>query len=299
MGGMLQRATTLAFRLAPAFQPPRDIDALAEKVTRIDHVDVRVDGAADVRMDVFRPRAEGPHPMLLWVHGGGFVVGRRFLARHLGTALAARGFVFATTDYSLAFDERYPAPLRQVTAALRTLVDDPGRFGLDPSSVALGGDSAGAQIAAQTACLHTNPGLADALGIDPAVDAADLRAFVGYCGLFSLNRFPMALRPGLDPLVRLYLGRTPAPQAKALGDVGRQATAAFPATFLTVGDGDPLRPLTRRFAAELTAAGVDVETHLPRRMPPLVHEYPLYMRSAAAVECLARTHAFKIGRAHV
>ena len=108
--------------------------------------------ASGVRVRLYRPAgATGPGPGLLWIHGGGYVIGtaaqddvlcRRF-ARELGATVAS-------VDYRLAPEHPYPAPVEDCYSALRWLAALPS---VDGARVAIGGGSAGGGLAATLALL--------------------------------------------------------------------------------------------------------------------------------------------------
>ncbi len=116
---------------------------------------IRVD--AHVTMRVHRPSTAAATPALLWIHGGGYVLGsasqddalcRRF-ARVLGITVAA-------VDYRLAPEHPYPIPLEDCHTALRALT---AAAGVDPTRVAIGGASAGAGLAAALAITARDHGI--------------------------------------------------------------------------------------------------------------------------------------------
>ncbi len=115
--------------------------------------DVSVPGhAGGVRARVYRPTAAEAAPILLLIHGGGWAFGSieetEPLARHLA---AKTGMVVVSTSYRLAPENPFPAGLIDCEAALRWIRTDGRRFGGDPSRLAVGGASAGANLAAAVA----------------------------------------------------------------------------------------------------------------------------------------------------
>lgn len=128
--------------------------------------------SSGVRVRLHRaPGSQAKTPALLWIHGGGYVIGsaaqdddlcRRF-ARELGATVAA-------VDYRLAPEYPYPIPLEDCYGALRWLVELPG---VDPTRVAVAGASAGGGLAAALALLARDRGevsLAAQLLVYPMVD---------------------------------------------------------------------------------------------------------------------------------
>ena len=128
--------------------------------------------ASGVGIRLFRPAGvTGQAPALLWIHGGGYVIGKaaqddalcRRYARELGATVAS-------VDYRLAPDHPYPAPLEDCYSALTWLARLPS---VDPSRVAIGGASAGGGLAAALALLTRDRGeisLAAQLLVYPMLD---------------------------------------------------------------------------------------------------------------------------------
>lgn len=255
-------------------------------------------GDADAVLDVYAPAdAKGPLPAVVWVHGGGFVSGsRRDLDGYL-RILAARGFVTVAVDYTTAPEARFPTPLRQTSAALAHVRTEAARYGIDLDRIFLAGDSAGAQIAAQTALAISDPVYARQLGLDPGFPRDALRGVVLYCGPYdatSMN-FEGPFGGFMRTVIWAYVG-TPDPhdpRVAALA-VTPHVTAAFPPAFVSVGNADPLAPQSRAFAEALHARGAEVDTLFfpDARRPPLDHEYQLLLATEAGRLALDRSIAF-------
>ena len=108
------------------------------------------------RLDVFTSEAPGSRPVVIYVHGGGFVRGDNVLPGtpyydNIGLWSAHNGFVGVTMRYRLAPAHRYPAGAVDVGAAIGWVRDNIGRFGGDPESIVLLGQSAGAAHSAMYA----------------------------------------------------------------------------------------------------------------------------------------------------
>jgi acetyl esterase len=119
------------------------------------------------------PSAGEPSPLLVYFHGGGYVCGDldthdspcRFLAHHAATRVLS-------VDYRLAPEHPFPAPVEDGLAALRFAQAEAGRLGADPGAIAVGGDSAGGNLAAVVSQLARDEGPAPAfqLLIYPVAD---------------------------------------------------------------------------------------------------------------------------------
>jgi acetyl esterase len=152
--------------------------------------DQRYGDEDDMLVDIVRPAsASGPLPLLVWVHGGGWVGGSKEELTSYFKLIASHGYAVAGPRYSLAPERHYPTPPRQLMQVLGYLQANAGRLRIDPDRVAIAGDSAGAQIAAQLGALVTHPVYARAVGISATVTATQLR------GLVLARRPPAPGRP--------------------------------------------------------------------------------------------------------
>ena len=108
----------------------------------------------DIPARLYRGAEQPSAPALLFLHGGGWVLGN--LDSHDGICrrIAARtGACVLAIDYRLAPEHPFPAAVDDSSAALRYLADNADRLGIDPARIAVGGDSAGANLAAVLALM--------------------------------------------------------------------------------------------------------------------------------------------------
>ncbi|MGW7541994.1 alpha/beta hydrolase [Streptomyces sp. NPDC054770] len=229
-GAALMAAT---FDQGTLVTPPAGFAATARTVTET-RVPVAVGDAPAAHLDVFEPKgtAAAPRPVILWVHGGGFVTGSAARVADYAIMLAHAGYTVASLDYSLAPGSRYPVPVRQADAALRYPHTDAARYGGDPARIVLGGDSAGAQIAGQLAAVQTDPSLARSLGLTAAVPASALRGVVLFCGIYDMRTVGASDFPALRTFLWPYTGSrdwTSYPEIDQLSTV-RHVTAQYPPT---------------------------------------------------------------------
>ncbi|MDM7856273.1 alpha/beta hydrolase [Cellulomonas alba] len=281
-------------------QTARVLDRHAPSGTRTER-DRRYGEGPDALLDVHRPAdAEGPLPLLVWVHGGAFVGGTKDELAGWFRLLASHGYVVAAPRYSLAPGHRYPTPVRQVAAAVRHLCAHADELGIDPARVVLAGDSAGAHIAAQLAAVVTTPGYGDQLAVAAPLTADALRGVVLACGPYDARLAGTASSPAGALLIKAtlwaYTGRRdflehPAARTFSVPD---HVTPRFPATLLTVGNADPLAAHTTALLAALDREGVDVRTLLwpPDHRPALGHEYQFALDTDEAQAFLARLLEF-------
>jgi pectinesterase len=103
-----------------------------------------------LQLDLYLPKARAGRalPGIVLVHGGGWRTGVRANFAPMAIRLAARGYAAATVSYRLSPEAPYPAAVVDVKAALRWMRANAAQYGIDPGRIAVGGGSAGGQIAA-------------------------------------------------------------------------------------------------------------------------------------------------------
>ena len=196
-------------------------------------------------------------PLLLWLHGGGWVVGDLDTAdATCGRASVEMNAVVASIAYRLAPEHPWPAGLQDTLAAFRDAVARADELGVDPARIGIGGDSAGGNLATIAARqLRDEPGAAPAfqLLVYPATDLRrNTRSFSEFADGFLLTADGMSWcldKVQADPL---------SPDASPL--LAEDLSGLAPAVVVTAGF-DPLRDEGEAYASALDAAGVAV-THI-------------------------------------
>lgn len=101
------------------------------------------------RLDLYLPAAQGPFPVVVWVHGGAWRMGSKALGPDaVQRRVLDRGFALASVEYRLSDEAVFPAQIHDVKAAVRFLRANHERFGLDADRIAGWGDSAGGHLVA-------------------------------------------------------------------------------------------------------------------------------------------------------
>lgn len=116
-------------------------------------------GGQPLRLDLLRPAGPGPHPVLIYLHGGAFAIGSRRSHRALATAYASRGYLVCNVDYRLAPRYPFPAAVEDACAAWSWVLAHVSEHGGDRQRIALAGESAGANLALSVllACCTDRP----------------------------------------------------------------------------------------------------------------------------------------------
>lgn len=249
---------------------------------------------ADALLDIYLPADDSykSRSIIVWVHGGGWVSGRRSDLTNYLSVVAGRGFAVANIDYTIAPEATYPTPVQQVTKALQYLTSASASHGINQPSFILAGDSAGAQIAAQVANTITSPAYAEATGITPLVPASALRGAILFCGPYDAGAVNLDGPFGifLRTVLWAYSGTRDfaSDTSFAYLSVGKHVTPAFPPSFISAGSADPLEGQSRQLVEALVAQGVDVEQLFfdKHHQPPLAHEYQFNLDGKAGQQAL-------------
>lgn len=253
----------------------------------------------DGLFDLVIPEGPGPHPWLIWVHGGGWHFGSKEYPLPYVELLASRGIAGVVVNYPLAPKSAYPAAPRALNEAIAHLLENAAEYRLDPDRVVLAGDSAGAQVAAEVATLVTNPTYAALTTLSPALTPARLRGVLLFCGIFdtaALNDSDRFFEAGLESAM-WSLARDRDWQASEtcqLMSIRNHVGADYPPTFLAAGNADPLtRRQTPPMAARLRELGVELDEYYPGATEnPINHEFQYWMATPEGVEALDRATAF-------
>ncbi|WP_374528193.1 alpha/beta fold hydrolase [Novosphingobium sp.] len=215
-------------------------------------------------VDIYVPATQGPHPLVLYIHGGGWIGGH---TRHSGALanfpgvlaqLASEGFTVVSLEYRLSSEAKFPAQLQDSKAALRFLGDHAALYKIDTKRVGIWGGSAGGHLTALTALTCGNTALDPNAAKDICATAA-----VTWYGVFDFGAL-VASRPGGadDAAVRL-MGCNGActPEQLAVASPVTYIDPKDPPFLLIHGDEDKVVPVAQSHLAEarLRAAGVPVE----------------------------------------
>jgi acetyl esterase len=222
--------------------------------------------AGDIPLRVYRPAGDGPFGLLVWYHGGGFVIGDLDTADSTARELADRaGCVVVSVDYRLAPEHRYPAAADDAWSALVWAVEQAAELGADPQRVAVGGDSAGGNLAAVTAIRARDEGVAlrHQLLVYPVTDLA-----ATFPSRVSNGEGYFLTKDAMDWFESSYLGDHE-PHDPAVSPLYADLTRLAPAHVITAGF-DPLRDEGEAYAASLRTAGVEV---VDDRYPTMIHGF--------------------------
>jgi acetyl esterase len=234
--------------------------------------------AGEIELRLFDPRQErAPGPVVVFYHGGGFVVGS--IDTHAGLAAAiAKGLDLpvVSVEYRLAPEHPWPAGPDDAEAAARWVAQNGAALGREFTSLVLCGDSAGATLTCVTAlALRDKPAALPVLMQWPIYPKADSSRDYPSDALFS-DGF------GLDGPDMAYFDLSYAPDALHWrGSPMLADQAGLPPTFVVSAGLDPLRDNGRAYAAKCIEAGVDVTY---REVAGTIHGFACYRKAIPSAE---------------
>lgn len=229
--------------------------------------DVTVPGlAGGIRVRIYTPDVPQPAPAVVYFHGGGWVLGDLESHDAVGRALANQvPCVVASVDYRLAPEAKFPAAVEDSYAATEWIAAHAGELGIDRNRIAVGGDSAGGNLAAvvsQMARDRQGPQIAFQLLIYPGTDMrmtapsieenADGPLLTKASMVWFIGHYLRNEQDKLDPLASPLLSSN-------LRDL--------PPAFILTAECDPLRDEGEAYARSLEAARVPVTVKRYAGMP--------------------------------
>ncbi|HZE99970.1 MAG TPA: alpha/beta hydrolase [Planctomycetota bacterium] len=247
------------FRSQPLDQIRRNFNDTAAKLPKLREPLARVETRQlpGFKVRVYIPEGTGPFPALLYFHGGGWVLGDLESHDDVCRSLAKRTpAVVVSADYRLAPETRFPGPLDDCEAALTWLVAQAAELGIDRNRVAVGGDSAGGNLAAALALRIRDKGgppIAFQLLIYPVTDRSvgteSYREFSSGYGLTRAN---------MQWFWDCYLNQTADRDNPEVSPLRAKSLKGLPPTFLLTACSDVLRDEGEEYGKRLHEAGVPV-----------------------------------------
>ena len=253
--------------------PPADARvmyrAMNEANTRAPMHEVTDLTANNVPVRIYRPSPDDNLPCLVYFHGGGWVIGDLETHDNICRNLAGEAnCVVVATDYRLAPEHPFPAPLDDCYTVTEWVASNAGQLGIDASRIALGGDSAGGNL---TACVSLKarreggPSIVHQLMVYPVTDAAlDTASYETNGEGYMLTKDSMIW------FFDHYLGDSADRQHPYISPLREDDLAGLPPATIITAEFDPLRDEGEAYGEKLRAAGVDT---LVKRFDGMIHGF--------------------------
>ncbi len=247
-------------------------------------------------LDIYYPRdAQQAMPVIMWIHGGGFIGGSKEQTRTYAMTLANGGYVVANINYDLAPGEKHPTPVVEANQALKYLSQNAGSFKGDPTRIFIGSNSSGSQIASEVAALISNEEFAKQMGIQPSLTREQLRGMLLYDGAYDMRTLRATGAPGMSLYLWSYTGVQPFESYSRIDQLStvEHITPNYPPVFVAVGNADALKPQSMELIRVLGKNGVQVDSMLPAGTNShLGHDYMMQLGTVPAQETLQKALSF-------
>ncbi len=268
----------------PAAEMRAELEAMAGTLPLEPEVQAESLEVAGMRAEWITSPAVARERVILYLHGGGYVVGslntHRDLAGRLGRAAGARVLLI---DYRLAPEHRHPAAVDDATAAYRWLL----ARDLAPARLAVAGDSAGGGLTIATLLALRDAGAplpAAGVCFSPWVDMEATGE-----SMTSITTDPMLNRASILHFARFYLGDTVDPRTPLAAPLHADLHG-LPPLLIQASRHEVLRDDATRIAAKARAAGVECELELTDEVPHVWQAFAAILPEAR--EALDRAGAF-------
>jgi phosphinothricin tripeptide acetyl hydrolase len=273
--------------------PPSDSLTTAERRAQYERAEKVFPTPSDVKVERvnasvapaewLRPPSAEPGRVVLYLHGGGYVIGSPRSHRHLAAAIAgAAGASALLLDYRLAPEHPFPAAVEDATAAYRWLLDQ----AIAPERIVIAGDSAGGGLTVATLLALREarvPLPAGGVCISPWVDLTCSGA--SYRTMAEAD--PIVRRAGVEEMAQAYLGTT-SPRTPLASPLFADLRG-LPPLLIHVGSDEVLLDDAVQLAERAKAAGVDVTLDIYERMIHVWHWFlPMLDEAQTAVEAIGR-----------
>ncbi|WP_207217156.1 alpha/beta hydrolase [Natrinema altunense] len=285
--GSAAEARELFDRLRVAEDPDIELESVEDRTIGGPH--------GELPLRIYDPGTEGTaRPLLLYFHGGGWVIGN--VDTHDGTCrkLAAdTGYPVVSVDYGLAPENPFPEGLEDCYAALEWAAETAGELDADPDRLVVAGDSAGGGLAAGLSLLvrdRGGPDIAYQLLIYPSVgDATVTEAYEEHSQGYFLTADDMAWFRDHYFETEVDMGNV-----YAFPLLADDLSELPPATVITAGF-DPLRDVGANYADRLEAAGVPVAYH---NYDDMIHGFFGMLSEPVALERAHEAHEAAVADLH-
>lgn len=258
------RAASAAMQAAPDSLPP--VHAVENRTLSL--------GGVEIPVRIYTPAGAGPFPLLMYFHGGGFVLGG--LDSHDLTCrnvVRASGYKVISVDYRLAPEHAFPAAPEDCYAATQWAAAHAAELNVDAARIAVGGDSAGGNLAAVVALMARDrggPKLEKQLLVYPVIDFFSHAQSTPYASYRSNAEGYMLTSQAMEDFWALYLANLDDAANPYASPIRAADLSGLPPALVITAEYDPLRDEGAAYAQRLQAAGVPVTL---RHFDDMIHGF--------------------------
>lgn len=208
------------------------------------------------RMDIVCPAGDSRRPIIVFIHGGGWVSGNKDNYLRLCKCYAREGYVVFSINYRLAPRFPFPLPLHDIALAIEWIVLHASEYQGDPTRLVLAGDSAGAHMAAWFAAGLRERQLFDNTTIKSSLSPNDVKGLLLFYGIYNLKTLKETGFPGIWSAAKAFLNGASEELASPIYSID----SSFPPSFICCSERDWLCSQSLELAQQLEEKGVLHET---------------------------------------
>ena len=284
------------FETSPAVVPS-NYDEILEQVN-IER-DISYDSSST--FDLIAPKGNTEKlPVIIWVHGGGFVGGDKSDIEEYAVQIAGQGYIVANMNYELAPESKYPTPLLQLNKLYSFLEDNAEEYSLDMTNIFFAGDSAGAHIVSQFAMIQTDENYSDLVGIEAVVNIDDIAGVLLFCGPYDIEGFISGTENNaifrfiFNKLVWGYTDIRDINNNHLMDEMSiiNHVSDKFPTTFITDGNTFSFTQQGIDLSDKLKELGVDTTAIFYDTDYKLIHEYQFIMDNEYSIKTFEKVIVF-------
>ncbi|WP_430611748.1 alpha/beta hydrolase [Enterococcus sp. DIV0876] len=296
-----------AYVISKMFDSPIEITDQTSYDQVKGHVQISADKSYDSAFanhtyDVYYPNnAAEPVPVLIWVHGGGYVGGDKAGVEEFATKISSDAQIAVVVmNYAHAPSSQYPNQVLQVNDLVKQLQKDQDNR-LDLKNILFGGDSAGAQIALQYVAIQTNETYAKEMKMDPFIAPNDIKGTLSYSGPVDMQQ--IANQKSNNQFMKFFvntvawslLGTKNWKEDDRLVQVSltNSVSKDFPPTYITDGNAYSFQDQGIAFENKLKSLNVRVESlFFKGDAKEITHEYQFDYSLPESKKCYEQSVAF-------
>ncbi|MCD6475757.1 MAG: alpha/beta hydrolase [Anaerolineaceae bacterium] len=225
--------------------------------------------AGDIPVRFYMPEGDGPFPIFVFYHGGGWVLGDLNLADNFARTISYYGKVSViSVDYRLAPEHKFPAGLEDCYAAYKwaALPQNASKIRGNVDQLIVGGGSAGANLAAAVALKakqENGPKIAQQVLIYPVTNLNDMET----ASYQAYGEFPILTKDDMDWFIQHYINEESDKQNPFVSPALASDLSGLPPALIVAAEYDVLADDGRNYAQKLEAAGVDVKLIEAKGLP--------------------------------
>lgn len=237
-------------------------------------------------LDVYRPAGAAPKlPVIVSVHGGGWVYGDKKLYSHYCVSLAQRGFVVVNFSYRLSPQNKFPCHLEDTAMVFNWVKKNATRYGMDRENIFAVGDSAGGHILALFCAMCTNPEYASKFEFKAPENFVP-KAIALNCAVLDIEAAKDGMAGTTVKLMKDVMPKDKMEEYLQLANPIAHVNEKFPPCFIMTSNEDFLKTQPDSFKKKLDACGVPYEYKLyGSNLHSLGHVFHLDMRNETGKLC--------------